>query len=134
MVEIIDRLAIVILAVQDVARSRNFYAHALGWEVHVDEPVYAELQDGEGMRLGLYDRAAYTANTETPIHTSVPAGAVASTELYFLSEDLDASMARLQAAGARRLTDVASRSWGDEAAYFADPDGNVVVMARPTRT
>jgi catechol 2,3-dioxygenase-like lactoylglutathione lyase family enzyme len=127
------RLALVILAVQDVGRSRDFYARALGWEVHVDEPVYAELQDSDGMRLGLYDRAAYTVNTEAPVHASVPAGAVASTELYFLSEDLHTSIARLQAAGARLLTDVASRSWGDEAAYLADLDGNVVVVARPTR-
>ena len=25
----------------------------------------------------------------------------------------------------------APRDWGDEAAYFADPDGNVLVVARP---
>jgi uncharacterized glyoxalase superfamily protein PhnB len=38
---------------------------------------------------------------------------------------------RLTAAGARVLSPVAPRDWGDDAAYFADPDGNVIVVARP---
>jgi len=33
----------------------------------------------------------------------------------------------------RLLSPLAARPWGHEAAYFADPDGNVVVVARPLR-
>jgi len=40
----------------------------------------------------------------------------------------------LEAAGARLLSAAAPRDWGDEAAYFADPDGNVLVVARPVGT
>jgi uncharacterized glyoxalase superfamily protein PhnB len=38
---------------------------------------------------------------------------------------------RLHSAGARALSPLGPRDWGDEAAYFADPDGNVLVVARP---
>ncbi|MBI2932661.1 MAG: VOC family protein, partial [Planctomycetes bacterium] len=40
------------------------------------------------------------------------------------------AIARIEATGARLLSARAPRPWGDEAAYYADPDGNVVVLAR----
>jgi catechol-2,3-dioxygenase len=45
-------------------------------------------------------------------------------------EDLDGTIERLHDSGARPLSGRAERGWGDEAAYFADPDGNVVAVAR----
>ena len=52
-------------------------------------------------------------------------------ELYFHMADLDAAIARLKEAGARELSALSPRPWGDEAAYYADPDGNVLAVARP---
>ena len=49
----------------------------------------------------------------------------------FFCDDLPSAVARLEAAGARALSALAARPWGDEAAYFADPCGNVIVVARP---
>jgi uncharacterized glyoxalase superfamily protein PhnB len=60
----------------------------------------------------------------------VPAGELSTTELYFYADDGDAAAAALVAAGARCLSPLAPRPWGDEAAYFADPSGNVLVVAR----
>ncbi len=37
----------------------------------------------------------------------------------------------MERAGGRLLSARAARAWGDEAAYFADPEGNVLVVARP---
>jgi len=59
------------------------------------------------------------------------AAALAPAELYLHTSDLDAAIARLAAAGARLLSPRGPRAWGDEAAYFADPDGHVLVLARP---
>jgi len=44
-------------------------------------------------------------------------------------DDLEGTIERLRDAGARPLSPRADRNWGDEAAYFADPDGNVVAVA-----
>ena len=65
---------------------------------------------------------------------AVPAGAITATELYLRVDDLAAAVEALAAAGARLLSPAAQRDWGDEAAYFADPDGNVLVVARPVGT
>ena len=125
-----SRLVLVILAVEDLARSRAFYAAAFGWTERVAESVYAEFELPDGLRLGLYERLAFGSNIgETPYQ--VRAGAIASTELYFVAVDLDADITRVTAAGARALSPRSVRGWGDEAAYFADPDGNVLVLSRP---
>jgi len=123
------RLGLVILAVEDVPRARSFYRAAFGWEPLVEVPVYTELGLSGGMRLGLYERRAFGANTgRAPVAT--PPGELAPTELYFYPGDLEATAVRLVAAGARLLSPLARRAWGDEAAYYADLDGNVVVIAR----
>jgi uncharacterized protein len=123
------RLALVILAVEDLARARALYTALLGWQVTVEAPFYVEMEHGSGQRLGLYAVAGYERNlgtTSAPSRPDLPN----RTELYFLLEDPAAAVARALAAGARELSPLAARDWGDEVAYVADPDGNVVALAR----
>jgi predicted enzyme related to lactoylglutathione lyase len=122
------RHALTILAVSDLARAASFYERAFDWPVLVRVPVYVELDAG-GTRLGLYERRSFGKNTNQ-VPVTIPEGELAPTELYFHVADLDASIERLRAAGARELSARARRDWGDEAAYFADPFGNVLVVAR----
>lgn len=126
------RLALVILAVHDVSRAARFYEDAFGWRTEVDVPVYREYALPAGMRLGLYRRDAFMKNIgERPVSLRAPEHTLA-TELYLLVDDLDAAATRLTELGARCLSPIAPRPWGDTAAYFEDPEGNVVVVARPT--
>lgn len=123
------RLGLVLLAVTDLPRACAFYRAAFGFDVTVEVPVYVELALPDGMRLGLYAREGFARNTgQLPVE--VPQGAIAGSELYFLVDDVEAAAARLEAAGGRLLSARAARYWGDEAAYYADPNGNVVVVAR----
>lgn len=125
------RHVVTILAVSDLERSVRFYERAFGWPTRIDAPpVFREFDLGSGAGLGVYQREAFGRNTgEIPPET--PAGAISSTEVYFHCDDLDEAIGRLEAAGARLLSPRAARDWGDEAAYYADPDGNVVVVAKP---
>jgi catechol 2,3-dioxygenase-like lactoylglutathione lyase family enzyme len=124
------RHVLTILAVDDLGRAVEFYTRGFGWERPVETPAYAEFALPGGMRLGLYDRQGFARNTGEP-PSRPPPGALTSTELYFHTEDLEAAIDRLRAAGARELSRLTPRDWGDEAAYLADPDGNVIVLARP---
>lgn len=125
------RLHVVILAVEDLARSVAFYRALLASDPVVESPSYVEIPTGSLARVGLYARAGFERNTAAPASGS-PASGTTSTEIYLRVDDLDAAILRLRAAGARELAPRASRNWGDDAAYFADPDGNVVAVARPT--
>jgi catechol 2,3-dioxygenase-like lactoylglutathione lyase family enzyme len=124
------RLALVILAVRDLPRAVAFYREAFGWPITVSAPVYAEFQLPREQRLGLYHHEGFQRNVgHAP--ALVPPGRIASAELYFYADDVPEALTRVEAAGARAISGLAARDWGDEAAYFADPDGNVIVIARP---
>ena len=125
------RLSLVILAVRELSRATRFYAQVFGWTVAVDVPVYVEFALPAGMRLGLYQHDAFAQNTAAPA-TPRLAGHTTATELYLTVDDLGGTLARLAAADAPCRSPLAPRPWGDTAAYYEDPDGNVVVVARPT--
>jgi predicted enzyme related to lactoylglutathione lyase len=119
-----------ILACDDVARLKAFYVAAFGWRATVDLPVYVELHVPTGLRVGLYERAAFARNTGEP-PAPRPASGTTSAELYLRVDDVAVAFARLLELGGRALSPPAPRPWGDEAAYVADPEGNVVAVARP---
>ena len=121
---------LLVLACQDVARARAFYLRAFGWEVKADLSFYVEMEAPTGLRVGLYARDGFERNTGEP-SAPRPSGGTTSCELYVYVDDPASALERLVSAGARRITEVAPRAWGDAAGYAADPEGNVVAVARP---
>ena len=119
---------LLILAVRDLASMTTFYLRVLEWSQVVEVPVYTELQSPDGLRLGLYTEGAFGRNLGIVPEGSPP---ITRTEIYLQCDDLHAVIARAEAARARLLSPLGPRDWGDEAAYYADPEGNVIVLARP---
>jgi predicted enzyme related to lactoylglutathione lyase len=120
----------VIFAVSDVRQAAAFYEQAFGWprNQRIDYSNYVELIV-DGGSLGLYERSGYAEEVGAePVQ--VPPDGVAPAYLYVRVEDASAAAARLEAAGARPLSPLVDRSWGERAAWFADPDGNVVAVAQ----
>jgi catechol 2,3-dioxygenase-like lactoylglutathione lyase family enzyme len=123
-----ERLMHVVLAVSDVDRAKGFYREVFGWEPHLEwEGEYAELVLSDVDRLGLYRREGWSESAGAePAELN---GRVSPSYLYVRVHDLDATLERLEQVGARRLSPRQARGWGDEAAYFADPDGNAFAVA-----
>ncbi len=119
-----------ILAVADLERSTAFYRDVFGWPIRIQVPVLVEFELPDGRGLAVYERESFGRNTNV-VPAAVPEGEIAGTELYFQCSDLEGVIERLKTAGARELSPLAPRDWGDEAAYYADPDGNVLAVARP---
>jgi catechol 2,3-dioxygenase-like lactoylglutathione lyase family enzyme len=108
-----------VLSVSDVDRAKEFYGEAFGWEPHLEWPgEYAELQLPDNDWLGLYREDGYAASAGTPVE-ELKRGRYGG------------AMDSLRQAGAKALSPLARRGWGHEAAYFSDPDGNIVAVARP---
>lgn len=129
-----DGLSIVILAVSDPARSRDFYAAVLGCTVRVDAGVFVQLALPGGPDLGLYARPGFAVNTGRP-SAPTPAGHTSAAELYVtVAGALDDAVDRATTAGATVLSAAQDRAWGDRVAYLADPDGHVLALAQPLRT
>ena len=124
------RHILTILAVADLEKSSEFYRQAFGWKNPVKAPVYTEFELPGGQKLGLYQRENFAHNTNK-MPESVAKGSITSTEIYLHVEDLKEAIKKIEAAGAIKLSELADRDWGDKAAYYADLDGNVLVIAKP---
>ncbi len=122
------QLNLIILAVRDLERAWAFYRQVFEWEILVNAPTYKEFRMKSRQRLGLYHHEGFGRNTGQTAALP-PEGQTSATELYFYAEDPPVLMARLKEAGARLLSPMSRRAWNDEAAYFVDPDGNVLVIA-----
>ena len=113
-----------ILAVRDLEKSSKLYDQVFRWDKQVDVPVYIEYRLPDGNRLGLYNRESFSKNTgQLPI--SVPKGQIAPTELYLQCDDLEEVIERMNEAGAKQLSPISVRDWGDEASGI-DSGGNDV--------
>lgn len=123
------RHVLTILAVSDFQKALAFYRAAFDFEQTVDVPVYAEFQMADGRRLGIYERKSFGLNTGI-VPRNVEAGELSGAELYFFCDDPAKQCAKLVQAGATELSPWQLRNWGDEAAYYRDPDGHVIVIAK----
>ena len=120
---------LVILAVEDLVRSVQFYDAVFGWERVVEAPVYVEYRLPDGSGVGLYSRAGFERNSGLGA-LPTPSGRSTSTELYLYVDNPALFIERLREMEAVELSPLSERDWGDEAAYFTDPDGNLLVIAR----
>jgi len=119
-----------LLAVSDLDRAVAFYRAAFGWATRIEVPVLVEFELPDGRGLALYQREGFGANTHQ-LPVALADGEIAGTEIYLHCADLEDVIGKLKAAGARELGPLTAKDWGDEVAYFADPDGNVLAVARP---
>lgn len=127
--------ALFILFVRDQARSASFYADAFGSRPVLDVPGMTEFSLGGEAGLGLMPEAGIRRLLGPDLPDPATANGTPRSELYMVVDDPGACHARALAAGARELSPLAERPWGDLAAYCLDPDGHIVVFAkRSSRT
>lgn len=117
-----------ILYVGDQARSRDFYAAALGMAPRLDVPGMTEFELAPGCVLGLMPEKGIKRLLPALPDPAAAAGTPRA-EVYLTVPDPGAFHARALAAGGRELSPLEPRGWGDKAAYSLDPDGHVLAFA-----
>ena len=118
----------IILYVSDQARSREFYAIALGKAPRLDVPGMTEFEISSTCVLGLMPEKGIKKLLPELLDPGL-AGGVARAEIYLTVQDPEVYHARALAAGARELSPLLPRDWGHKAAYSLDPDGHVLAFA-----
>jgi lactoylglutathione lyase len=121
-------ISAITLFVDDLAAARDWYARAFGLPEHYSDDVSVVfLFDGTMINLLQISEAA---DLITPAAVGTrDAGARA--QYTVTVEDVDASVAALQAAGIEMLNGPIDRQWGVRTAAFADPAGHVWEFAAP---
>ncbi len=119
-----------ILYVQDPQRSTRFYSAVLGRAPTLDVPGMTEF-DLDGCVLGLMPERGIRRllGDALPAATGNGPGTLRA-ELYLRVEEPQAFHARALREGARELSSLQPRDWGDEAAYSEDLDGYILAFAR----
>ncbi len=112
-----------ILYVEDLERSVEFYRDVIGLPYKFTDAGYAEFGT-DGTRFALYERR----RAEWLTGQAVTPGPAA--EIVLVVEDVDACADRLAAQGVTVLSGPTDRPWGHRTVHVADPDGFVVEFAQ----
>lgn len=116
-----QRLTLVTLGVADLGRAVAFY-DSLGWRRSVrDAPGVAFYQAGS-IAFSLYPRADLAKDAGVPADGGGFRG-IALAHNVRSREDVDATLAEAEAAGATIIKPAEEAFWGGYSGYFADPDG-----------
>ena len=116
-----------IVSTKDVGRALGFYRDLLGGKAAYEFPG----PDGEPAYVGLDLGASHLG---IGLSTDAAGGALARPiSLWIYSDDCDATVDRLRAAGVTITEEPTDQPWGERVARVLDPDGNeVIVGARAT--
>lgn len=118
-----------ILYVRDQARARRFYEAALGLPPRLHVPGMTEFDLPGGGVLGLMPESGIRQLLGAALPDPAQASGVPRAELYLRVPNPADCHARVLDAGARELSPLQPRDWGDTAAYSLDPDGHVLAFA-----
>lgn len=122
--------AIFIIYVKDQNRSRDFYKSVLGLEPVLDVPGMTEFKINDYSKLGIMpeEGIAKILGNEVP-HPETGNG-IPRCEIYLYTDSPQKYIDRVAAAGGKLISNLELRSWGEEAAYGADPDGHIIALAK----
>ena len=102
--------------VRSLDEARRLYVELLGLEVLVDDGGYVRIGGGGGFHMGVEED---------------PSGAVKQADLVVRVDDVDATVARLRAAGVE-VTDPEDQEWGARHAWLHDADGRPISIYSTT--
>ncbi len=111
----------------------RFYTEVLGSEPALNVPGMTEFALSPTGSLGLMPEANIKRLLGDALPDPARANGIPRAELYLRVTNAAAYHQRALAAGARELSAMSLRSWGDRAAYSLDPDGHVIAFAEEVR-
>ncbi|SMO74120.1 Uncharacterized conserved protein PhnB, glyoxalase superfamily [Chryseobacterium rhizoplanae] len=117
----------VILYVEDVEQSMNFYKNTFGSEIKFITPEkdYGELLTGE-TTLSFAAVSLADSNIKKGFLTSKTQDKPFGIELGFVTDDVEALVEKAIKHGAELYEDIAVKPWGQKTAYIKDPNNYLV--------
>jgi hypothetical protein len=116
-----QRVSLVTLGVNDLARARSFY-EALGWQTGAAPGDDVVFFPAGGMILGLWGRGQLTE--DSAVEDRGGYGGVTLAYNVRSPAEVDATIEEARSAGAAIAREPAETFWGGYSAVFVDPDGH----------
>jgi uncharacterized glyoxalase superfamily protein PhnB len=120
----------IILYVSDQEKSKVFYAEILKQEPSLHVPGMTEFTISSQLKLGLMpENGIANILSETMPHPKLANG-IPKCELYLVSHQAEELFLLALSLGAKKVSDIKDRDWGDKVGYVADFDGNIIAFAK----
>ncbi len=119
-----------ILYVKDQERSKEFYRAVLAQEPALHVPGMTEFMLNSGCVLGLMPERGIKRLLGERLPDPESGNGIPRAELYLQVDEPGAYHNRSIKMGAKELSGLEPRSWGDIAAYSLDPDGHVIAFSK----
>lgn len=118
-----------ILYVNDQQASADFYSKLFRQNPDLNVPGMTEFKLTENCKLGLMPNKgiAKILAGKTPLPDQ--GNGIPRCELYFYVENIELEFDNAIKIGAKRISEIQDRDWGDKVCYFADIDGHIIAFA-----
>ena len=123
------KLAQTILFVDNQERSSLFYEKIFRQASDLNVPGMTEFNLSDHCKLGLMPNNGIARILANQIPHPQDGNGIPRCELYLYVEDIQLEFENAINFGARLISPIFERNWGDRACYFADPDGHVIAFA-----
>jgi hypothetical protein len=121
--------AIFIFYVANQQKSRDFYQQLLQQQPVLDVPGMTEFRINDKTKLGLMPETGIHRLLGDKILSPALARGIPRSEIYIYVNKPEEYYKRALAGGAKAVSSMQLRSWGDEVAYCADLDGHILAFA-----
>ena len=118
-----------ILYVDNQEMSSRFYEQIFRTKPSLEVPGMTEFTLSETLKIGLMPNNGI-AKIITPVMVHPEKGnGIPRCELYFYVENLEDKFELAVKAGAKIISKIENRNWGDRVCYLADSDGHIIAFA-----
>lgn len=123
-----------ILYVNDQETSSKFYQNIFRKSHDLNVPGMTEFNLSENCKLGLMPNKgiAKILADKTPHPDS--GNGIPRCELYLWVENIQLEFENATKSGAKLISPIIDRDWGDRVCYFSDPDGHIIAFAEKIKT
>jgi len=123
------RLFETILYVSNQKESSIFYQKLFRCSPDLDVPGMTEFIMSDCCKLGLMPNKGIAKILNEKVPHPDSGNGIPRCELYLYVDDLKYEFENALKSGAKLISPISERDWGDKACYFSDPDGHIIAFA-----
>lgn len=123
------RFSYIILYVEDVKKTVQFYKNAFGFELKFqhEQGDYAELESGQTtIALSSFEQIRALGKNPHRADSQAP-----NFELAFVSNQIEQDLRQAKQAGAKEIQGIENMPWGQSIAYVEDINGFIIEICTP---
>lgn len=118
-----------IFYVSNQQESTEFYTNLFRTKPTLYVPGITEFTVSKNCKIGLMPNSGIKKILSTKMPDPSRGNGIPRCELYLLVENIELEFENAIRCGAKLISPIEERTWGDKACYFADLDGHIIAFA-----